>query len=341
MTETRTVRAAVVQAAPVALDLPATLTKVEDLAARAAESGVDLIVFPEAFVSCYPRGVSFGALVGSRTEEGRRLYRRYWESSIVVPGPATEQLGRIAARHNTHLVIGVIEQGGSTLYCTALTFGPDGTLLGKHRKLMPTGAERLVWGFGDGSTLPGHDTAIGKVGTVICWENFMPLLRMHMYGKGVQIYCAPTMDHRDEWVSSMQHIAMEGRCFVLSACQYAERTDYPEDYPIEVSDQVISKGNSVIVDPLGKILAGPDTSGEAILRADLDLGRIAEGKFDFDVAGHYSRPDIFSLQVDERPHVPVRWSEALSAGRTDDHLQSVVLPTGAVGFDCDEEVTHD
>lgn len=299
------VRVAVVQSAPVALDLERTLAKVEDLAARAAEPGVDLIVFPEAFVSCYPRGISFGALVGSRTDEGRRMYRRYWESSITVPGPATDRIGRVAARHGSHLVIGVIERGGSTLYCTALTFGPDGSLLGKHRKLMPTGAERLVWGFGDGSTLPVYDTAIGKIGTVICWENYMPMLRMHMYSKGVEIYCAPTMAHSEGWVSSMRHIALEGRCFVLSACQYAERADYPDDYPFEIEDDVVSAGRSVIIDPLGNVMAGPEASGEAILRADLDLGRIAEGKFDFDVAGHYSRPDIFNLRVDERSKPPV------------------------------------
>jgi nitrilase len=324
MTDGQRVRAAVVQAAPVALDLEATLDKVESLATRAAEPGADLIVFPEAFVSCYPRGASFGALVGSRTNAGRQLYRRYWESSIEVPGPATERLGRTAARHRAHLVIGVIERGGSTLYCTALTFGPDGTLLGKHRKLMPTGAERLVWGFGDGSTLPVHETEIGRIGTVICWENFMPMLRMHMYGKGVELYCAPTMDHRDEWVSSMQHIAMEGRCFVLSACQYAERGDYPDDYPFELDDQVISKGNSVIIDPLGVVLAGPDTTGEVILRAELDLGRIAEGKFDFDVAGHYSRPDIFALTVNEGLRNPV-FSQGGSAegGRVVTAVESV------------------
>ncbi|SFP02683.1 nitrilase/beta-cyano-L-alanine hydratase/nitrilase [Amycolatopsis arida] len=304
------VRAAVVQAAPVGFDLAATLAKVERLTADAAAGGVDLVVFPEAFVSCYPRGVTFGALIGSRTPEGRALYRRYWNSSVDVPGPATERLGAIAARHRTHLVIGVIERGGATLYCTALTFNPHGRLLGKHRKLMPTAAERLVWGFGDGSTLPVHDTPIGRIGTAICWENYMPLLRMHLYGRGVQLYCAPTMDHRDVWVSSMRHVALEGRCFVLSACQFARRADYPDDYPIEGvadgPDAVVSAGNSVIVDPLGEVLAGPATGGETILRAELDLGRVAEGKYDFDVAGHYARPDVFTLLVDERPRPPVR-----------------------------------
>lgn len=301
-----TVRAAVVQDAPVSFDLPATLAKVERLAAEAAETHADLIVFPEAFVSAYPRGVTFGAVVGQRSPEGRRLYRRYWESSIDVPGPTTERLGAVAARHRAHLVIGVIERDVGTLYCTALTFGPDGSLLGKHRKLMPTGTERLVWGFGDGSTMPVHDTEIGRIGSVICWENYMPAMRMHMYSQGVQLYCAPTADARDTWVSSMRHIACEGRCFVLSANQFARRSDYPDDYPLDAeADEVLSRGASVIVDPLGEPLAGPATEGPTILRADLDLGRVAEGKYDFDVVGHYARPDVFRLEVDQRPRNPV------------------------------------
>ncbi|WP_020672697.1 nitrilase-related carbon-nitrogen hydrolase [Amycolatopsis nigrescens] len=302
-----TVRAVVVQAAPVAFDLARTLDKVDALAAEAAAEPVDLIVFPEAFVSCYPRGSNFGAVIGSRTAEGRAWYRRYWESSVDVPGPVTERLGAAAARCRAHLVIGVIERDLGTLYCTALTFSPDGALLGKHRKLMPTAAERLVWGFGDGSTMPVHDTPIGRLGTVICWENYMPLMRMHMYAQGVQLYCAPTADPRETWVASMRHVAAEGRCFVLSANQFARRGDYPADYPVAGDPgDVLSVGNSVIVSPLGDVLAGPATEGETLLRAELDLGAIAEGKYDFDVAGHYSRPDIFTLEVDTRAKPPVR-----------------------------------
>ena len=300
-----TVSAAVVQAAPVAFDVEATLEKVERLTAEAA--GADLVVFPEAFVSAYPRGMAFGAVVGSRTDEGRAWFRRYWESSIDVPGPAVDRLGAIAREHGVHLVIGVIERDGGTLYCTALFLSPAGELLGKHRKLMPTGAERLVWGTGDGSTMPVLDTPLGRLGAVICWENYMPLMRMGMYAKGIQLYCAPTADARETWVASMRHIACEGRCFVLSANQFARRGDYPEDYPIDVSDPeaVLCTGGSVIVSPLGELLAGPQTGGEAILRAELDLDRIAEGKYDFDVSGHYARPDVFSLAIDERPKRPV------------------------------------
>jgi nitrilase len=301
-----TVSAAVIQAAPVAFDVDATLEKAERLAHGAA--GADLLVFPEAFVSAYPRGMAFGAVVGSRSDEGRAWFRRYWEASIDVPGPAVDRLGAIAREHRAHLVIGVIERDGGTLYCTALFLSAAGELLGKHRKLMPTGAERLVWGTGDGSTMPVLDTPVGRLGAVICWENYMPLMRMGMYAKGIQLYCAPTADARETWVASMRHIACEGRCFVLSANQFARRSDYPGDYPIDVADPdaVLCSGGSVIVSPLGELLAGPETGGEAILRAELDLGRIAEGKYDFDVTGHYARPDVFSLAVDERPKPPVR-----------------------------------
>ena len=306
--ESGVVRAAVVQAAPVVFDVEATLAKTERVVAECAAAGADLVVFPEAFVSCYPRGLTFGAAVGSRTPEGRSWFRRYWDSSIDVPGPAVERLAALAGEHRVHLVIGVIERDAGTLYCTALFFSSGGRLLGKHRKLMPTAAERLVWGMGDGSTLPVFDTTIGHLGAVICWENYMPLLRMAMYAKGIQLWCAPTADPRDSWIASMQHIACEGRCFVLSADQFVRRSDYPDDYPIEGDhepDDVLCRGASVIVSPLGKILAGPAVDGEAILRAELDLGQIAEGKFDFDVVGHYARPDVFRLSVNEHPQPAV------------------------------------
>jgi nitrilase len=307
--------AAVVQAAPVAFDVEATLAKVERLTAEAAGGGAQLVVFPEAFVSCYPRGITFGAAVGSRTDEGRVWFRRYWESSVDVPGPVVERLGAIAAEHGVHLVIGVIERDGGTLYCTALFLAPSGECLGKHRKLMPTAAERLVWGFGDGSTMPVLDTPLGRLGAVICWENYMPLLRMSMYEKGIQLWCAPTADARETWGASMRHIACEGRCFVLSANQFARRSDYPSDYPLEAEpDEVLCRGGSVIVSPLGDVLAGPAVEGETILRAELDLARIAEAKYDLDVVGHYARPDVFTLSVDERPARPVVYEDEATHG---------------------------
>ena len=328
------VSAAVVQAAPVAFDVEATLDKVHGLTGECAAGEADLVVFPEAFVSCYPRGLTFGATVGSRTPEGRAWFRRYWESSIEVPGPAVDRLGAVAREHGVHMVIGVIERDGGTLYCTALFFDPSGACLGKHRKLMPTAAERLVWGTGDGSTLPVFETPVGRLGAVICWENYMPLLRMSMYAKGIQLWCAPTADPRDSWVATMQHIACEGRCFMLSANQFARRSDYPDNYPIEgehTADAVLCRGASVIVSPLGEILAGPQMGGEAILRADLDLGQIAEGKYDFDVVGHYARPDIFRLSVNERPMPVVEHGEEQAMRPMDRGPDRAVLDRAAHG----------
>jgi nitrilase len=302
------VRAVVVQAAPVSFDLGGSLERVQELVAEASGQGAQLIVFPEAFLSGYPRGLDFGARVGSRTPEGRELFRRYWASAVDVPGPTTEALGAAARGAHAYVVIGVVERDGGTLYCSALFFGPDGTLLGKHRKLMPTAAERLVWGFGDGSTIPVLDTAIGRLGAAICWENYMPLLRMHLYAQGIQLYCAPTADDRETWQATVRHIALEGRCFVLSCNQFARRSDYPPDYPAIQGDDpeaVMSRGGSCIVDPLGRVLAGPLYDEAGILTADLDLDEVARGKFDFDVVGHYARPDVFRLIVNTSPTPPV------------------------------------
>jgi nitrilase len=247
--------------------------------------------------------MTFGAVIGERSAEGREWYRRYWESSVDVPGPATDTLGEIARETDTHLVIGVIERDGGTLYCTALFFAPDGQLLGKHRKLVPTASERLVWGQGDGSTMPVFDTPIGKLVAAICWESYMPLYRTALYAKGIQLYVAPTADSRDGWVASMRHIALEGRCFVLSCNQFARRSDYPPDYPGELpadASAVVTRGGSCIVSPLGQVLAGPVYDEETVLTADLDLGDTVRGKFDLDVVGHYARPDVFQLLVNEK-----------------------------------------
>jgi len=300
--------AAVIQSSPVVFEPKATLAKVRDLTADAARQGATLVVFPEAFVSAYPKGLDFGARVGLRTSQGRDDFRKYFDSAIDVPGFATEHLSRTAKESAVHLVIGVIERDIGTLYCTILFFAPDGMFLGKHRKLMPTAMERLIWGFGDGSTLPVFETPLGKLGAVICWENYMPLLRMAMYAKGIQLYCAPTADDRDTWMATMQHVALEGRCFVLTACQYLRRADCPADYAAVQGDDpatVIMRGGSAIINPLGDVLAGPAFNEDAILTAEVDLGEIARGKYDFDVVGHYARPDVFRLHVNERPSSPV------------------------------------
>ncbi|MEI6777613.1 MAG: nitrilase-related carbon-nitrogen hydrolase [Chloroflexales bacterium] len=303
-------RAAVVQAAPVAFDRDASLARALHLIAEAAAQGAQLVVFPEAFLSGYPKGLDFGARVGMRSPEGRDLFRRYYESALDVPGPETAALGASAHAHRLHLVIGVIERTGGTLYCTVLFFGPDGALLGKHRKVMPTAMERLIWGFGDGATLPVLPTALGRLGAAICWENYMPQLRLALYGQGVQLYCAPTVDDRETWLATMRHIALEGRCFVLSACQFARRDDFPPDVaPIQGDDPatVLIRGGSCIVGPLGEVLAGPTFDAPAILTAEIDVGAISRASFDLDVVGHYARPDLFQLTVQTRPAQAVRF----------------------------------
>ena len=304
------VRVAVIQAGSVAFDTDATLVRVERLVADAASQGAVLAVLPEALIGGYPKGADFGATVGRRTPEGRAWFGRYRDAAIDVPGPTTRRLGELAQAHAMHLVVGVIERDGGTLYCTAVFLGPDGALLGKHRKVMPTAVERLIWGQGDGSTLPVIETEIGRLGAVICWENYMPQLRLAMYAQGIQLYCAPTVDDREAWQGTMRHIALEGRCFVLAACQFARRSDYPDDYPVaaEGPDTVLIGGGSVIIDPLGVVLAGPARDGEAVLVADLDLATIDQAVLDLDVVGHYARPDIFRLDVDTRPKPAVRFS---------------------------------
>jgi predicted amidohydrolase len=300
-------RAAVVQAGAVGFDLEAGLDKVERLTAEASAGGAQLVVFPEAFLPGYPKGITFGTVVGDRTPEGREHFQRYFDSSVDIPGPAVDRLAGIAAENSLHAVFPVVERDGGTLYCTALFFSPEG-YLGKHRKLMPTAAERLIWGFGDGSTMPVFDTPVGRLGAVICWENYMPLLRMSMYAKGVQIWCAPTADGRETWLSTMRHVALEGRCFVLSCNQFTRGRDFPSDIPNALAagpDGVLSTGGSCIIGPLGDVLAGPARDGEEILFADLDLDEITRGKFDFDVTGHYARPDVFRLVVDEEAKPPV------------------------------------
>jgi nitrilase len=316
-------KVAVVQASPVVFDRDRTLEKLSALAREAAQQGARLVLFPEAFVSAYPRGLDFGAVVGSRTDSGREDFRRYWESSVDVPGPAVDQLSRIARSNTIYLVVGVMERDAGTLYCSVLFFAPDGSFLGKHRKVMPTASERLVWGCGDGSTLPVFATPLGKLGAVICWENYMPLLRTTMYSKGIEIYCAPTADARDSWLATVRHIAVEGRCFVLSCNQFQRRRDFPADYHATFGsdpDTVICRGGSCIVDPFGDFLAGPNTEDEVILTAEIDLGQIVRGKYDLDVVGHYSRPDIFQLHVDERAKRPVTVTDDASAATVEQNV---------------------
>lgn len=304
-----TIKVGVAQVGAVPFDVEATLDKAEAWIARAGEEGCEIVVFPEAFISVYPKGADFDIAVGVRTGRGRAEFQRYYDAAIAVPGAETERIGAAAAAAGTFVVVGVMEKERGTLYCTALFFGPDGALLGKHRKLMPTAGERYVWGYGDGSTMPVFDTPLGKMGAVICWENYMPMLRMTMYSKGIAVYCAPTADDRETWLPTMRHIAQEGRCFVLTTCQVVRRGDFPEDYRCSITDEpeaLLMRGGAAVIGPLGEVLAGPVFDTETLLTAELDPETLTRAKFDFDVAGHYARPDVFSLSVNEKAQNAVR-----------------------------------
>jgi len=306
-------KVAVIQSAPVLFNREASLEKANQLINEAGKTGARLVLLPEAYIPAYPRGLSFGMVVGSRTPEGRSLWKRYWDNAIAIPSNATDTLGACAHEAGVYLAIGVIERdreySQGTLYCTLLFFSPEGKLMGKHRKLKPTGAERLIWGEGDGSTMPVFETEIGRIGGLICWENYMPLARMTMYGKGVEIYLAPTADSRDTWQATMRHIACEGRCFVLGCNQFVTKDMYPNEIELidEIKNQpeIMCRGGSVIISPLGDVLAGPLFDEEGILYADLDMDEIIKGKVDLDVVGHYARPDVFKLYFNEESLKPV------------------------------------
>ncbi|KIK70890.1 hypothetical protein GYMLUDRAFT_210494 [Collybiopsis luxurians FD-317 M1] len=313
MSSSRIIRASVVQTATQAYSLSSTLDKLEKLTRLASErDGSQLVVFPEAFIGGYPKFSTFGVVVGDRSAEGREEFLRYYNAAIDIPSPAISQVEQISRDTGVFIVSGVIERDGGTLYCTAIFVDPTKGYVGKHRKLVPTAAERLIWGQGDGSTLPVLSTSFltphreqeitAKISASICWENYMPLLRTYYYSQGTQIYCAPTVDARPVWQNSMVHIAMEGRCFVLSACQFAQEKDYPERHAVadvntRNADNVMIAGGSVIVSPLGRILAGPLLGEEGVLTADLDLDECIRGKFDLDTTGHYARPDVFELKT--------------------------------------------
>jgi len=298
-----TVRVAAAQATPVLLDRDATIDRVGEATATAAADGARLVLFPEAFVPGYPDWVW-------RVEPWRdqEWYSRFADQAVTVPGEATDRLGDIARDNNVYLVVGIDEREplSGTIYNSLLYLGPDGAVLGCHRKLMPTGGERLAWGSGDGSTLTVIDTPFGRVGGLICWENYMPLARTAMYAQGIDILLAPTWDNSDEWVPTLRHIGKEGRVFVVGCTSCQRGADIPADlpgrdelYPAS-DDGWMSKGNTTIVGPDGDILAGPLIGTTGIVVADLDLDRISTARRQFDPVGHYARPDVFTLTIDSR-----------------------------------------
>jgi predicted amidohydrolase len=289
-----TIKVAVAQIAST-FNVQSTLDKIENCVEEANHASAQLIVFPEATIGGYPKHHAFGTTVGHRTQEGRAIYEEYFKSAITVPGSEIYQLVQMSRKARIFIVLGVIEKssGSGTLYCTAVYIDPEKGYVGKHRKVMPTASERIIWGQGDGSTLNVFEpTNIpgAVISAAICWENYMPLLRYHYYSKNVNIYCAPTVDSRDTWPVTMQHVALEGRTFVLSACQFARTEDFTGVWTQEreMNEEII-KGGSMIVSPLGSVLAGPSRNKEEVLVADIDLGESIRGKFDLDVVGHYAR----------------------------------------------------
>ncbi|MGE5827315.1 MAG: carbon-nitrogen hydrolase family protein [Micromonosporaceae bacterium] len=294
----------------------ATLERILDYEPEISASGARLVVLPEALLGGYPKGETFGTRVGYRTPAGRSGFTSYEAAAIDVPGPEVEALAGLATRTRASLVVGVIERAGSTLYCTALFLDPSSGLVATHRKLMPTGTERLIWGQGDGSTLPVVATAAGRAGAAICWENYMPLLRTAMYAKGVQVWCAPTVDDRDVWQSTMRHIACEGRCFVISACQVQPA---PRELDLTIDDwdpdRPLIRGGSVIVGPLGDVLAEPLFGKPGLVTAEIDVAELAGARYDLDVTGHYARADIFTLTVDESPRHSVSFPRSAADDR--------------------------
>ena len=299
----KTLKVAVAQAAPCLFDKEATLSKLTELVARAAAEGAQLVVFPESFIPAYPRGFSYGFVVGSRTMDGRLDFKRYYDGSVIVPSRDTDVIAAAAREAGVYVSVGVTERDekNCTLYCTNLIFGPDGALLCRHRKLKPTGTERCIWGEGDGSTLTVVDTPFGVMGSLICWENYMPLARFALYQQGVSIYLAPTADSREEWQATMRHIALEGRCFVIGCNQHVTKSMYPTDLrcygELESAPENICPGGSCIVDPFGRYVAGPVFDKEELLIAELNLDQVVLSRLDFDPTGHYSRPDVLKFSV--------------------------------------------
>lgn len=299
------VNVGLVQESPVFFNKEQTLDKLEDIVVKYAGQSCNLLVFPESFIPGYPRGFDFGTKIGSRTPEGKALYAEYYNNSISIDGPDMLRLTNISKANDMYLVVGITERQkeNSSLYCSMVYISPTDGLLGVHRKIKPTGIERVIWAEADGSSLVTFQTKIGKLGGLICWENYMPLARMAMYQKGVEIYMAPTADSRPEWTTTMQQIALEGRCFVLGCNQYFTKSMYPKKYQEQVKKepQELCPGGSVVVSPQGKIIAGPLFGSAGVLMAELDLQEVIKGKMDFDVVGHYARHDIFTFKADNQP----------------------------------------
>jgi nitrilase len=308
----RVVRVGVVQHPPTLLDLGATMATAITYLREAADHGAELVVFPETYLPGYPDWVW-----RLRPDEGQlsaAIHRRLLENSVDLEADGLQPLREAAAEHRTVVVCGMHERDGaygrSTLYNTLVTIGADGAILNRHRKLVPTNPERMVWGQGDASGLRVTDTQVGRLGTLICWENYMPLARYALFAQGLDIYVASTWDDSDVWVSTMRHIATEGRCWVIGSGSSLKGSDIPADFPdrdrlYPDPEEWVNDGTSVVVDPFGEIVAGPLRGQHGILYADIEPGRASAARRTLDVSGHYGRPDIFRLSVDRSLRPPV------------------------------------
>lgn len=307
------VSVAAVQYPPVYYSLEGSIARATELIAQAASEGIGLLVFPEGWIPGYPDFI-WSLVPSNNPGEFDELYRRLYANSVDLSKDALAPVCEAARDHGVVVVMCVNERAGETsagtIYNTAVTIDATGEILNVHRKVMPTNAERTVWGFGDGRGINVVETAIGRVGVLLCWENFMPLARAAIYAQNVEIYCAPTADDRENWLASMQHIGRESSAFVIGVGPAIEDSDIPKDFPSRDQiapgpNQWLSPGNGIVCSPLGEIVAGPMREEKGFLRAEIDLDDVRSARRTFDVVGHYSRPDIFKLTVNRQPLSPV------------------------------------
>ncbi|MDQ3067647.1 MAG: carbon-nitrogen hydrolase family protein [Actinomycetota bacterium] len=297
------VTAACIQVEPAILDRAGTLDRVAERTAEAAGAGATLVVFPETFIPAYPSSVWAKALAGWGEPGAKEAFALLHRESLELPGPDADRLAATAEEHGVWLVIGVNEldpERPGTIYNSLLYYSPDGELALHHRKLVPTNHERLVWGPGDGRGLRAIETPLGRLGGLICWENYMPLARFSLYESGVEIYIASTADDGDAWQATLKHIALESRAFVIAPCHFQRATSYPADFPLKAlleGRDILGRGGSAILGPDGSYLAGPLYDEEGILYAELDPELLLQSRQRFDPAGHYHRPDVLKLTV--------------------------------------------
>ena len=297
---------ALVQAAPVMFDKKLGVEKTVKLIEEAAEKNVDLIVFPELFIPGYPYGMTYGFTVGSRNEKGREDWKVYYDNSIVIPGEETDILGKAAKAAHAYVSIGVSERDltTGTLYNSNIFFSPEGELVGVHRKLKPTGSERVVWGDANKGYFPVVDTPWGNMGSLICWESYMPLARVALYDKGITLYISPNTNDNPEWQATIQHIAIEGHCYFINSDMYFTKDMYPKDLncqdEIDKLSDIVCRGGSCIIDPYGHYVTEPVWDKEEIIYADLDMQKVPMSRMELDACGHYARPDVLELIVHEK-----------------------------------------